>query len=108
MATKAKKRPTRRHKKDPVVRAAFARILLELRKKRKLTQEDVAFASGYSTKYISQLERRVNTPTLTAVLQISVALHTDPLVMIGETRKLMPRFMHLARTRPEYANALRE
>ena len=72
------------------MRAAFARILLELRKKRKLKQEDVAFASGYSTKYISQLERRVNTPTLTAVLQISVALHTDPLVMIGEPESLCP------------------
>ena len=38
------------------MRAAFARILVELRKKRKLTQEDIAFESGYSTKYIGQLE----------------------------------------------------
>lgn len=104
MAKKARKRRKKSHKRDPVVRAAFARVLVALRKKRKLTQEEVAFSSGYSTKYIGQLERRINTPTLTAVLQISLAVQTDPKVVVDQTRKLMLKFIHLERKGPEYAD----
>jgi len=63
-----------RNPKEPVVRAAFARVLADLREKAGLTQEQVAEKSGYEEKYIGALERRKHTPTLTAVIQISNAV----------------------------------
>ena len=60
-----------RNPNEPVVRAAFARVLADLREKARLTQEEVGEKSGYEEKYIGALERRKHTPTLTAVIQIS-------------------------------------
>ena len=89
------------HPHDPVVRAAFARVMVELRGKRGrkgyLSQEAVAAKSGYHEKYIGLLERRKNTPTLTAVLEIAFALNISPLSLVGRVRKLLPKFKHLER-----------
>ncbi len=53
--------------------------------------------SGYSEKYIGHLERRVNTPSLTAVIEISAALEADPKDVLSEVLQLMPRFKRLER-----------
>ena len=74
MAKKSGKPTRKSHRKDPVVRAAFARIIVDLRKKLKLKQHQVADRSGYSEKYIGNLERRINTPSLTAAIEIASAL----------------------------------
>ena len=65
MQTAGGKEP--RHPKEPVVRAAFARVLVELRKEAKMKQGRVAELSGYEEKYIGALERRKHTPTLTVI-----------------------------------------
>lgn len=80
------------HPRELHVRAAFARVLVELREKRHLTQEALAFESGYHPKYISLLERRKHTPTLTAVLEIAAALRVSPSYLVRRIRKLLPRF----------------
>jgi XRE family transcriptional regulator, regulator of sulfur utilization len=84
-----------RNPKEPVVRAAFARVLADLRERAGLTQGEVAEKSGYEEKYIGALERRKHTPTLTAVIQISNAVSVSPLEMLGKVLELMPKFAHL-------------
>ncbi len=92
------------HKRDPVVRAAFARVLVEERRKRRLKQHQVASKSGYSEKYIGQLERRLNTPSLTAMIEISGALQLDPRDTLSRVLDLMPRFKRLEKAAPEAAD----
>ncbi len=84
-----------RNPKEPVVRAAFARVLADLREKADLTQEQVAEKSGYEEKYIGALERRKHTPTLTAVIQISKAVNVSPLDTLELVLELIPKFAHL-------------
>jgi XRE family transcriptional regulator, regulator of sulfur utilization len=84
-----------RNPKEPVVRAAFARVLADLREKAGLTQGQVAEKSGYEEKYIGALERRKHTPTLTVVIQISNAVNVSPLEALELVLELMPKFAHL-------------
>lgn len=87
-----------RHPKEPVVRAAFARVLLELRKEAKMKQRVVGEKSGYEEKYIGALERRKHTPTLTAMIQIATALGVSPAEILTRVLNLMPKFAHLERS----------
>lgn len=94
----AKKRATtakKPHPQNPVVRAAFASIIRQLREKRGLSQKNVADMSGYSEKYIGFLELRKNTPSLTAAIMICTALKEDPGNIVNEVRRLMPKFKRL-------------
>ncbi len=84
-----------RNPNELVVRAAFARVLADLREKSGLTQEEVGERSGYEEKYISALERRKHTPTLTAVIQISRAVNVSPLETLKLVLELIPKFAHL-------------
>jgi transcriptional regulator with XRE-family HTH domain len=93
MQTAGGKEP--RHPKEPVVRAAFARVLVELRKEAKMKQGRVGELSGYEEKYIGALERRKHTPTLTAVIEISKALNVSPEETVARVLELMPKFAHL-------------
>jgi transcriptional regulator with XRE-family HTH domain len=105
MAEKGGRKTTKKpHRRDPVVRAAFARILVQERRRQNLKQHEVASASGYSEKYIGQLERRVNTPSLTAAIEVASALQIDPKDLLGQVLQLMPRFKRLERPDPEAAD----
>lgn len=84
-----------RNPHELVVRAAFARVLADLREKSGLTQEEVGEKSGYEEKYISALERRKHTPTLTAVIQISRAVNVSPIETVRLVLELIPKFAHL-------------
>jgi|SRR5581483_4709132 len=84
-----------RHPKEPVVRAAFARVLADLRERAGLTQAQVGEKSGYEEKYIGALERRKHTPTLTAVIEISKAVSVSPLDTVSKVLELTPKFDHL-------------
>jgi transcriptional regulator with XRE-family HTH domain len=87
-----------RHPKEPVVRAAFARVLVELRKEAKMKQGKVAEESGYEEKYIGYLEHRKHTPTLTAMIEISKALKVSPVETLTRVLDLMPKFAYLENT----------
>jgi transcriptional regulator with XRE-family HTH domain len=99
-ATTAKKP----HPQNPVVRAAFASIVRQLRAKLDLTQKEIADLSGYSVKYIGALELRKNTPSLTAAIMICTALKEDPAKIVNDVRLLMPRFKRLRGTDDEAAD----
>ncbi|MGA9484710.1 MAG: helix-turn-helix transcriptional regulator, partial [Candidatus Acidiferrales bacterium] len=68
MAKKDAKTAKKPHPQNPVVRAAFATVIRQLRRKLRLSQKQVAERSGYSEKYIGLLELRKNTPSLTAAV----------------------------------------
>ena len=104
MAKKSGQPTKKPHRKDPVVRAAFARVLVEHRRRMHAKQHEIASKSGYSEKYVGQLERRVNTPSLTAVIEISAALQLDPRDLVSQVLQLMPRFKRLERPDPEAAD----
>jgi transcriptional regulator with XRE-family HTH domain len=78
-----------------VVRAAFARVLADLRERAGLTQAQVGERAGYEEKYIGALERRKHTPTLTAVIEISKAVSVSPLDTLERVLELTPKFAHL-------------
>src|ERR1700733_7562098 len=69
---------------------AFARVLITLRAERGVTQEALAFDSGYHPKYISLLERGINSPSLTAILELARALDVTGADLVGRVEKLLP------------------
>jgi transcriptional regulator with XRE-family HTH domain len=69
---------------------AFARVLITVREDRGLTQETLAFDSGYHPKYISMLERGVNSPSLTAILEIARALDISGADLVRRVESLLP------------------
>lgn len=95
MAKKDAKTAKKPHPQNPVVRAAFATVIRQLRRKLRLSQKQVAERSGYSEKYIGLLELRKNTPSLTAAIMISVGLGEDPGNTVNVVLSLMPRFKRL-------------
>jgi len=92
------------HRMDPVVRAAFASVIRELRQKLDLSQRELAERSGYSEEYIGKLERREHTPSLTAALMVSTALEKDPTDTFNDVRARMPLFKRLKRRDHEAAD----
>lgn len=56
------------------IKPIIAKIIKGLRLKKKMNQEDLAFACGVDRSYISLLERGVTEPSLTKIFDISKAL----------------------------------
>lgn len=92
------------HRMDPVVRAAFAGVMLERRLELGLSQKEVAQRSGYTEEYIGKLERREHTPSLTAALMISKGLEKDPIETFNAVRAKMELFKWLEGKDPEAAD----
>jgi transcriptional regulator with XRE-family HTH domain len=63
---------------------------MNLRDERKITQETLAFDSGYHPKYISLLERGRYSPSLTAILEISRALGITGSDLVRRVENLLP------------------
>ena len=70
---------------------AFARALNELRQERRLTQETLAFESGYHPKYISLLERAHYSPSLTTILELAEVLQVSGAEIVARVERLLPR-----------------
>jgi transcriptional regulator with XRE-family HTH domain len=82
--------PTGAKQPSPEKRA-FARTLNELRQERHLTQEVLAFESGYHPKYISLLERGQYSPSLTTILELAEVLQISGAELVGRVERLLPR-----------------
>ncbi|OMF33749.1 transcriptional regulator [Paenibacillus sp. FSL H8-0548] len=54
--------------------AIFGQILKSIRKKQKVSQEELACRSNLDRTYISMLERGIHQPTLNSLLAIAAAL----------------------------------
>ena len=70
---------------------AFARVLSQLRQERRLTQEALAFESGYHPKYISLLERAKYSPSLTTILELADVLEISGAEVVARVERLLPR-----------------
>lgn len=70
---------------------AFGRALAAIRTERGLTQETLGFESDYHPKYIGMLERGLYSPSLTAIVNLSEALHVSPSELIRRMEALLPR-----------------
>lgn len=104
MAKKRASTAKKPHRMDPVVRAAFASVIRQLRRNLEFSQKHVAELSGYSEEYIGKLERRTHTPSLTAAIMLSKALQNDPTDTFNRVRTLMPHFRRLEGRDPEAAD----
>jgi transcriptional regulator with XRE-family HTH domain len=56
--------------------ACFGAVLREARKTRGLTQEELAFESGYHPTYIGHLERGKKSPSLRTIMSLARVLQT--------------------------------
>lgn len=56
------------------IEVAFGEVIRELRKKKRFSQEDVAFESGLDRSFISLLETGRQQPSLITVFQLAKAL----------------------------------
>jgi transcriptional regulator with XRE-family HTH domain len=65
----------------------FGLALQELRKARKMSQEELGFESGYHRTYISQLERGQKSPSLRAIFKLAVALKAAPSELVLTVEK---------------------
>jgi|SRR5579859_2309883 len=63
---------------DMDVREQFGRILRDLRKERKLSQEELAFRANMNVTYLSDLERGIWNPSLAMLVDLSIALEIHP------------------------------
>jgi transcriptional regulator with XRE-family HTH domain len=79
-----------RDDRGAIEKRAFARVLITLRDEHHITQEQLAFESGYHPKYISLLERGKNSPSLTALLEIAKALDITGAELVNRVEKLLP------------------
>ncbi|WP_313640680.1 helix-turn-helix transcriptional regulator [Paenibacillus sp.] len=63
--------------------AIFGQILKSIRKKQKVSQEELAFRSNLDRTYISMLERGIHQPTLNSLLAIAAALDMKAAELVG-------------------------
>ena len=64
---------------------AFGRVLRKFRKDRSISQEELAFESGYHRTYIGQLERGEKSPSLRTIFDLAETLKVAPSVLIQQT-----------------------
>ena len=66
----------RRHTAPQTAEDRFGQALREFRTARGLTQEELAFESGYHPVYIGLLERGKKSPSLRAIMSLATTLKT--------------------------------
>jgi transcriptional regulator with XRE-family HTH domain len=67
----------------------FGLALREHRKVQGITQEELAFHSGYHPTYIGQLERGAKSPSLRTILKLSSVLNTSASKLIERVEFLL-------------------
>lgn len=82
-----------RSRRNPTASAEvfFGQTLRELRKDNELSQEDLAFESGYHPTYIGQLERGKKSPSLRAINRLAKALNIPGSEILKRVERLLER-----------------
>lgn len=68
---------------------AFGRALRNLRKEKKLTQDELSLYSRVDRSYISELENGEKAPSLLTITALARALHVKPSALIEDYEKEM-------------------
>ena len=69
----------------------FGAVLREVRKGKGLSQERLAFESGYHPTYIGQLERGAKSPSLRTIVSLSAALNTPGSELLRKLESLLAK-----------------
>ena len=78
----------RRHPaRAATIEALFGSVLRETRQQQGLTQEKLAFESGYHPTYISMLERGRKSPSLRAIVSLAEVLKVRPSYLLQQFEK---------------------
>lgn len=87
---------------------AFGPLLRDLRKQRRLTQQQLADAVGVDYTYISKVENsRVDPPSEVTIRKIATVLDADPEDLLARAGKLVPELKDAAAAEPQLALLLR-
>ncbi len=68
---------------------AFGRVLQQLRREKKLSQEDLAFTSELDRTFISRMENGRRRPTINTIIRLSRALDVPASKMVAEVEALL-------------------
>jgi transcriptional regulator with XRE-family HTH domain len=68
---------------------AFGQALREMRKARKMSQEQLAFDSQFDRTYISLVERGIRSPTIRSVVRLADVLGVKPSEMVSRMEVLL-------------------
>ena len=86
----------------------FGPYLRDLRRQRRLTQQQLADAVGIDFTYLSKIENaRVDPPSEATIRRLAAALQTDPEEMLARAAKVSPELKEAAEQEPELALLLR-
>ncbi len=72
------------------VLTGFGRHVRELRKKRGLSQEEIAFRSGLDRSYVGQVERGEKNIALINICRLAYALNLAPLELLAPLEPMQP------------------
>jgi transcriptional regulator with XRE-family HTH domain len=64
--------------KEPIILLAIGSKLKELRKKKEMSQEDVAYKAGIAVSQVGRIERGKLNPSISTLFVISLALEIEP------------------------------
>ena len=81
--------PRRKDKVKNSAEAFFGQALRERRAEHGLTQEELAFKSGYHPTYIGQLERGAKSPSLRTIISLATVLDTPGSEMVRRVELLL-------------------
>ena len=65
---------------DPAIE--FGKVLRELRKEAKLSQEQLSFEAGIERNFVSLIERGINQPSIRVIFKLASALNITASAMI--------------------------
>ncbi|MGG3308555.1 helix-turn-helix transcriptional regulator [Paenibacillus lautus] len=75
------------HNDKSIELLAFGRALRNIRKEKKLTQDELSLYSRVDRSYISELENGEKAPTLLTIIALARALHVKASVLIESYEK---------------------
>ena len=81
--------PRRKNKAENSAEAFFGQALRERRAEQGLTQEELAFKSGYHPTYIGQLERGAKNPSLRTIMSLAAVLDTTGSELVRRVESLV-------------------
>lgn len=79
-----------RQRKGSSTEHLFGEVLREARKQRGLSQEQLAFESGFHPTYVGQLERGLKSPSLRAITRLAGVLQTPGSELLRRVESMVP------------------
>jgi len=70
---------------------ALGEALREFRRHQKMSQEQLAFASGFDRTYISLIERGVRSPTIRSLIRVADVLQVRPSEILARMEVLLKK-----------------